>query len=127
MQMPKNKKLEDKVSIVTGAGRGIGEAIALRYGIEGSKVVVVDIEDSGMNVSKEIIKNGGASIFVKADLSKSADIDKLEQKVLDEYGTIDILVNNAGVAVKKPIIECTLEDWDFGVGVRTLHFVHENP
>ena len=113
MQMPKNKKLEDKVSIVTGAGRGIGEAIALRYGIEGSKVVVVDIEDSGMNVSKEIIKNGGASIFVKADLSKSADIDKLEQKVLDEYGTIDILVNNAGVAVKKPIIECTLEDWDY--------------
>ncbi|MCL5069919.1 MAG: 3-oxoacyl-ACP reductase FabG [Actinobacteria bacterium] len=111
--MLKNKRLEGKVSIVTGAGRGIGEAIALRYGIEGSKVVIVDIEDSGMDVSKEIIKNGGVSIFIKADLAKPADIDKLEQKVLDEYGTIDILVNNAGVAVKKPITECTLEDWDF--------------
>ena len=106
-------KLKDKVSIITGAGRGIGEGIALRYAQEGSKVVVVDIERQGEEVVKKIIKSGGDALFVKADLSDSEDIENVVNKPLRKYGTIDILVNNAGVAVKKPIHDCTLKDWDF--------------
>jgi len=106
-------RLKNKVSIITGAGRGIGEAIAIRYATEGSRVVVVDIEDSGSSVTEKILKNGGDSIFIKADLTVPQEIEKLAAKVLEKYGTVDILVNNAGVAVKKSILECTLEDWDF--------------
>ncbi len=105
-------KLKDKISIVTGAGRGIGEAIAVRYGKGGSKVVVSDIEETGSAISEKIRENGGDSIFVKADISKPQDIDALVEKTLTEYGTVDILVNNAGVAVLKPIEDCDLEDWD---------------
>ena len=110
-------KLKNKISIVTGAGRGIGEGIAIRYAQEGSKVVVVDIEKQGEEVVKKIIKSGGDSLFVQADLSIPEDIENVVNKTLKKYGTIDILVNNAGVAVKKPIHECTLEDWDFVLGL----------
>ena len=110
-------KLKNKISIVTGAGRGIGEGIAIRYAQEGSKVVVVDIERQGEEVVKKIIKSGGDALFVKADLSDSEDIENVVNKTLRKYGTIDILVNNAGVAVKKPIHDCTLKDWDFVLGL----------
>ncbi len=105
--------LKDRVSIVTGSGRGIGEAVARRYGKEGSKVVVADIDaETGQRVSDEIVEADGESIFVQADITKPEDIDNVAERTLEEFGTVDILVNNAGVAVKKPIQECTLEDFD---------------
>ncbi|MEM7336416.1 MAG: SDR family NAD(P)-dependent oxidoreductase, partial [Chloroflexota bacterium] len=92
------KSIKGKVAIVTGAAKGIGEAIAIRYGEEGAKVVVVDINGEGATaVSQAITQNGGTAIPVKTDVSQEDEVNALIQKTVDTYGTVDILVNNAGV------------------------------
>ncbi len=89
-------RLKNKTAIVTGAGRGIGRAIATRFAEEGAKVVVDDVDDTiGKSTVSAITKAGGAAIFVNADVSNATDAEKLITKTADIYGTVDILVNNA--------------------------------
>ncbi|MCL5070541.1 MAG: 3-oxoacyl-ACP reductase FabG [Actinobacteria bacterium] len=102
-------KLKDKVAIVTGAARGIGQAIALRLAKEGAKVVVVDRNEG--DTLEKIKKDGGEALFIKADLTSKDNIKKMVAATLDKYVTIDILVNNACLSVAKPITEATEEDW----------------
>ena len=92
------KKLENKVAIVTGAGSGIGKATALLFAKEGAKVVVSDInEEHGKQVTDEILKSGGVSIFVTADSSKPEDHQNLVNETIKSFGKLDIAVNNAGI------------------------------
>ncbi|MDE0638185.1 MAG: glucose 1-dehydrogenase [Candidatus Poribacteria bacterium] len=89
-------RLKDKIAIVTGAGRGIGRAIAIRFAEEGAKVVVDDVNDAlGTATVVAITDAGGEALFVNADVSDTVDAGKLINRTVDTYGTVDILVNNA--------------------------------
>ncbi len=89
-------RLKDKVAIVTGAGRGIGRAIAIRFAEEGAKVVVDDVNDDiGKATVSDITDAGGEALFINADVSDATDAEKLISQSVDVYGKVDILVNNA--------------------------------
>lgn len=92
------KKLEKKVTIVTGAGSGMGKAIAILFANEGSKVVATDINAKRLDDLKEEIKKiGGDVTTVVTDVSKESDVELMISTAVKTYGTLDILVNNAGV------------------------------
>ena len=106
-------RLKNKVAIVTGAGSGIGRAIALSFSKQGAKVVVADWqEETGKETIKEIEKQNGDAIFVKTDVSKAVDIDRMVKTCLDKFGRIDILVNNAGIIRFSSLHETSEEDWN---------------
>lgn len=111
-------RLEDKVGIVTGAGKGIGWGIATVFSNEGAKVVVVDWdEEAGERAAEEIRQSGGDAIFVHCDVSNEEQVKAMVQATIDTYGRIDVLVNNAGIGVYKPVLEATSEDWDHCLAV----------
>lgn len=92
------KSLANKTAIVTGAGSGIGRAIAILYATEGARVVVSDINESGGEETVDQIKNAGCeAIFVKADTSKPADNKNLVDETVKAFGALHIAVNNAGI------------------------------
>ncbi|HKV60224.1 MAG TPA: SDR family NAD(P)-dependent oxidoreductase, partial [Ktedonobacteraceae bacterium] len=96
--MQTQQRFTNKVVIVTGAARGIGRAIALRFGSEGAQVIVNDVNAAGVEaVVQEIISNGGLAIAGVADVSSKSEVDALFDKVLERLGTVDVLVNNAGL------------------------------
>ena len=111
-------RLKNKVAIVTGSGRGIGKAIALELAKEGARVIVSDIKlEVCQNLCDEIKKIGSEAIAVKCDVSKREEVYAMVEKSLQKFQRIDILVNNAGVALTKPFIQMTEEDWDFVLNV----------
>jgi 3-oxoacyl-[acyl-carrier protein] reductase len=106
-------RLEKQVAIVTGAGQGIGRAIAITLAREGATVVVNDvIPERADKVAEEIKSLGGQALAVAADVSKAREVDKLVAKALAGYKKIDILVNNAGIGRMIRLLEMTEADWD---------------
>lgn len=106
-------RLHDKVSIITGAGLGIGKAMALHFAREGAKVAVTDIKDEeGKKVVDEIEASGGTARYWHLDTSLEDNVREVFQSVASEFGSIDVLINNAGIAgVNKPTHEITEEEW----------------
>jgi 3-oxoacyl-[acyl-carrier protein] reductase len=101
-------ELSDKVAIVTGAGRGIGKAIAEAYAAAGAKVVCAARSTNEIEPLAAQLKG----LAVTCDVSDEAAIQNLMQKTVDAYGRIDILVNNAGAVARLPTHELPVEDWD---------------
>src|SRR5690606_29099965 len=92
------KLLENKVALITGAGSGIGKAIALLYAKEGAKVMVNDISrQNGQAVVDQIKKDGGDAFFIEADASNEGDVKNLVEKAVEKYGRLDVACNNAGI------------------------------
>jgi len=92
------KRFVDKVVLVTGAGSGIGRASALKFALEGAKVVVSDISIEGSNETVRLIREAGSeAIFIKADVSRTADVEALIQATVERYGRLDCAHNNAGI------------------------------
>lgn len=107
------KRLDEKVAIVTGSGRGIGRAIARVFAAEGAKVLVVDLDEAGGGGTvDEIQKTGGVASSVKADISKKPDTEKMTRTAIERYGRIDILCQNAGIYPEVRIENMTEADWD---------------
>lgn len=106
-------KLRDRVAVVTGSGRGIGEAVALALSKEGACVVVSDIDaGSAQKTSDQINSMQGKSIAVRADVSSRSEVRDLFNKTIERFGRIDILVNNAGIFSRTPILEISEDQWD---------------
>lgn len=106
--------LNDKVAIVTGAARGLGRAIAIELARAGAKIVVnyAGRIDKAEETVEMIRQNGGEAIAVQADVSLSADVERLVQTTFEQYGKIDILVNNAGIVRDTLLMRMKEEDWD---------------
>jgi len=104
---------EDKVCVVTGGGSGIGRATCERFASEGAKVVVVDLkEEHGNETVKTISDAGGESIFAKADVSNSAEVQAAIKAAVDKWANIDVIVNDAAMMTFAPILKLADEDWD---------------
>ncbi|PJJ67664.1 SDR family NAD(P)-dependent oxidoreductase [Chryseobacterium geocarposphaerae] len=105
--------LENKVAIVTGAGSGIGLAIAETYAKEGAKVIVSDInEEHGKQVVEKIKSSGGEASFVKADTSKPEEVEALVKSTVEIYGRLDIACNNAGIGGEQELTgDYSLDSW----------------
>jgi len=119
--------LKGKVALVTGSARGIGKAIAERFGALGASVVVnyATSERPALETVGAITQSGGIAIAVQADVSKVADIDRLFTTTIERFGRLDIVVANAGIElVGTPIAEVSESDFDrlFGVNTKGAFF-----
>lgn len=107
-------KLNDKVAVVTGSSKGIGEGIARVFSREGAKVVVVSRnEEEGTAMAKQLGSDEGRAIYIKTDVTLSKSIQNLMSETIEVFGRIDILVNNAGYHLSKDIEQTSEEEWDF--------------
>ncbi|MFA7635329.1 MAG: 3-oxoacyl-ACP reductase FabG [Bacillota bacterium] len=111
-------RLEGKVAIITGSGRGLGKEAACLFAEEGAKVVVGDINyESAEEVAAAIGEEGGEAMAVKLDVTDSASIQAMVDKVLERFGTIDVLVNNAGITADAQLVKMNEDQWDRVIAV----------
>jgi meso-butanediol dehydrogenase / (S,S)-butanediol dehydrogenase / diacetyl reductase len=107
------QRLLNKVAIVTGAGQGLGKAVALRLAAEGADIVVAEYNaETAEQAAAEVRALGRRALPYRLDLSDVTQIQPMVERVVAEFGRIDILVNNAGRSQTKPMLDLTPEDWD---------------
>lgn len=105
--------LKGKTAIVTGASKGLGEAIAISMAEAGANLVLAGRDEAALKrVGAKIVSKGAKSIAVRADVLNSKDVQAMTDRAMAEFGQIDILVNNAGINIVKPFIDLTEEEWD---------------
>ena len=110
-------RLKDKVAIVTGGSRGIGQAVSELFAKEGATVIIVDLLPQGAEVAHGINTNGGKAEFHSVSVTNKEAIDELFKKVNSEHGKIDILINNAGITRDRTLEKMSEEEWDTVVDV----------
>ena len=104
-------KLQNKTAIITGAAKGIGEAVARRLASEGARLVLADKDPRGQEVARQIVEQGGSAVFCSCDVGREADV----QAVLDTalgLGVLDIVVNNAGWQLNKTLLETSVAEFN---------------
>jgi NAD(P)-dependent dehydrogenase (short-subunit alcohol dehydrogenase family) len=104
--------MSEKVAIITGAGKGIGEETAVKLMKEGVWVCCNSLGDSGAKTAEKINQDGGRAIFVRGDVSKKEDVSRIVAETVKIFNGIDILINNAGVVLPGTVENTTESDWD---------------
>jgi rhamnulose-1-phosphate aldolase/alcohol dehydrogenase len=111
-RMPKPRPLATRIALVTGAGSGIGRAIARRLVAEGACVVVADLNAGNAAAVAEELGGPDRAVAVTVDVTDEAQITAAFQEALLAFGGVDLVVNNAGISISKPLLETTARDWD---------------
>ena len=113
--------LEDKIAIVTGAGQGIGQAIARKLAAEGATVVVTDLDEASA------IQTAGAltgAVAIRADVSDRQAVQAMADRVVQQFGRVDVLVNNAGWDKASPFVDSDPADWDRAIAINLYGVLH---
>ncbi|MCX4918398.1 MULTISPECIES: bifunctional aldolase/short-chain dehydrogenase [unclassified Streptomyces] len=111
-RMPKPKPLATRVALVTGAGSGIGRAIAERLAAEGACVVVADLNAEGAEEVAAGLGGPDKAVAVRVDVTSEEQIAEAFKAAVLAFGGVDLVVNNAGISISKPLLETTAKDWD---------------
>ncbi|MCI0512809.1 2-dehydro-3-deoxy-D-gluconate 5-dehydrogenase KduD [candidate division KSB1 bacterium] len=119
-------KLDGKAAIVTGAARGLGQAMAVGLAEAGADVSLYDVIDMSENGAR-ITEHGRRCTETRVDLSQKANVDVIIQNTLDHLGSVDILLNNAGIIRRAPLLEFSEKDWDdvMNINIRALFFLSQ--
>jgi len=105
--------MSNKVAIVTGGARGIGETIVKSFIKEGVKVVIADIDESQLRKTISELNKDDKKVFpIRTDITKTGDINTMVNYTVNKFGKLDILVNNAGIQIRCPSINFSEQDWD---------------
>ncbi|MEE9419855.1 MAG: 3-oxoacyl-ACP reductase family protein [Desulfatiglandaceae bacterium] len=105
-------RLKDKATLITGGGRGIGAATAFLFAEEGARVGIVDLRDEALKgVASQARQKGFELKTIVGDVSKKDQVEEVTDEFVQEFGRIDVLVNNAGIAISRPFLEKSVEDW----------------
>jgi NAD(P)-dependent dehydrogenase (short-subunit alcohol dehydrogenase family) len=117
--------LQDTVALITGAGRGIGRAIALAFAAEGADLVLCARTGAQVQAVREQVRGRGRRcLALAADVGRAEDIERVVAEAMRELGRIDILVNNAGISRDKPFVDTSLADWHDTFAVNLYGVVH---
>ena len=116
--------VKDKVAIVTGGSRGIGEGIARMFVSHGAKVAIWDLLDEGQAVADELASAGHDVIYQKINITDRGAVDAGVAEVVEKFGTVDILINNAGITKDKSFGKMTEEQWDAVMNVNLKGIFH---
>ncbi len=109
-------EIKEKVAVVTGAGSGIGRAVAQRFAHEGAAVVIADMdEDAGSSAVSEIHSEGGQAAFVSVDVASETDVSRMVAFTEEEFGSLNVLVNNAGGVTEPYFPESEPEQWGHAI------------
>lgn len=107
-----DKKLDGKLAVITGAGRGLGKAMAMSLGKAGARLALVSRHREQLDAVAQAVGDAGSEALVfPADVSDESQVLKLERDVVGKFGKVHILINNAGMNLRKPLVEFTLEEW----------------
>lgn len=119
------KRFDGRVAVVTGGASGLGKAMAQRFGREGMKLVLADVQQDPLDRTvAEFAAAGVDAIGVRCDVSKASDVDALRDAALARFGAVHVLCNNAGVAPGGLAWESTIHDWEWCLGVNVYGVIH---
>ena len=114
-------RLDDKIAIVTGAGQGIGQAIAGKLAAEGATVVVTDLDEA---TAKDTAAALPGAVALRADVTDRQGVQAMVGRIADQFGRIDVLINNAGWDKASPFVESDPADWDRAIAVNLYGVLH---
>ena len=110
--MGRYQEIKGKIAVVTGAGRGIGKAIALRLAAEGAAVCVADVDLASVNEVAQEINSNGRALALKVDVTSQKDIDEMISRTVSQFGELNIFVANAGIGAIAPLLDTDEQTWD---------------